>query len=153
MKIHTDTLEERDLWAACRAAGMAGVSMEKCDRKGSRSKDHAFNVSLRGNSTRRPNPGTGGRYYDDGEFAATWDEWGMFIHALYVIDPDAMIGQYGNRTVFEDATAMRFETLTAQTACPGHHWKYAGPMIQACTKCDATNNYGAIYARGAAVGV
>lgn len=150
MKIHSDTLEVRDLYAACHAAGMRGVTLEKCDERGSRSRKRSFGVALRGNSTRKPNPGTGRNRPDEGEYAATWDEWGMFIQALYVADPDALIGQYGKRHVFEEVTRLRFEELTAPLACAGHRWEYAGPMIQQCKTCTATNNYGALYAKGAA---
>lgn len=150
MKIHSDTITMRQVYDATNAAGMRGVTAERLTQHGSRSRDHSFDVTLRGNSTRKPNPGTGGRYFDEGEYAATWDEWGMFIHCLYQIDSNALIGQYGSRAVFEEATALRFDELIAANACPGHHWKYAGPMIQSCTKCDAVMNYGAIYAKGAA---
>jgi hypothetical protein len=150
MKIHTDVLTSFDIHHATSAAGMHGVYAVNFKQCGSRSKDHAFDLSLRGNSTRRPNPGTGGRNFSDDEYAATWDEWGMFIHALYQIDPDALIGQYGSRAVFEETTCGRFDELTAETACRGHRWVFGGPMIQRCATCDAVQNYGALYAKGSA---
>jgi hypothetical protein len=150
MKIHTDTLTMRQVYAATSASGMRGVTLERCDQRGSRSRARSFDVTLRGNSTRKPNPGTGRNRPDEGEYAATWDEWGMFIAALYLLDPEAIIGQYGSRAVFEEATAWRFDDLDATTACPGHHWVFGGPMIRRCSKCQATNNYGALYAKGSA---
>jgi hypothetical protein len=150
MKIHSDTLTHADVYRATTAAGMHGVRVEGLTYHGSRSRDHAFNVSLRGNSTRRPNPGTGSRTVYEDEYAATWDEWGMFIEALYTLDPNALVGQYGPRHVFDEATAGRFDDLTADQACPGHRWVFGGPMISRCSKCDATTNYGALYAKGSA---
>ena len=146
MKIHSDTLTYADVHLATIAGGMRGVYAEKLERHGSRSRDHSYDVTLRGNSTRKPNPGTGWRD-PDADYAATWDEWGMFIQALYVADPKALIGQYGPASVFEEATAMRFEDLTAAEACPRHNWKYDGPVhVATCSKCGATNNYNAVIA-------
>ncbi len=38
--------------------------------------------------------------HDREEFAATWDEWGIVIDALYFVDPNARIGHYKNRADF-----------------------------------------------------
>lgn len=145
MKIHSDILTTRDVYAATSAAGMRGVTAERLEEHGSRSRARSFDVTLRGNSTRKPNPGTGGRYFDEGEYAATWDEWGMFIHALYEADPKALIGDYGPRHVFEQATRLRFEELTAKDACRNHVWKSGGPMMRECKRCQALHDYGPIH--------
>jgi len=146
VKIHTNVLTWRAVHDATRAAGMQGVYLERCDERGSRTRARSFDVTLRGNSTRRPNPGTG-RDRLEGEHAATWDEWGMFIEALYVADPDALVGDYGPRHVFDAATRLRFEELTAESACPGHVWKSGGPRMRECKKCGALHDYAAMYDR------
>jgi hypothetical protein len=145
MKIHTDALSSLDLYRATDAAGMHGVHIDGLTRHGSWSRDHAYNVTLRGNSTRRPNPGAGGRsYYDDNEYAATWDEWGMFIEALFQADPNAIIGQYRSHALFRAATRNRFDWLTARDACPDHRWEYQ-IGFQTCKRCNAEQDHMALY--------
>lgn len=39
------------------------------------------------------------------EKAATWDEWGLVIEALYAVDPNAEIGHYTSRSDFIARTA------------------------------------------------
>ena len=87
MRIHTDLITERDIHVATNAAGMRNVFADVTQR-GSRSRERSFDVKLTGNSTRKTNPGWAN---GEREQAATWDEWGMFIHALYEIDPEAVI--------------------------------------------------------------
>lgn len=136
MKIHSDVLTARDIYQATAAAGMRGVDAEVTTH-GSRSRARSFNVHLTGTSTRRTNPGWA---YGERDFAATWDEWGMFINALYEIDPEAIIGQYPSKAVFEYVTNWRFEHLTApyQHGEGGHRWKVEVPGVQECTSCSAT---------------
>lgn len=144
MRIHTDKLTQADIYAATKAGGMRGVYTETESRKGSRSRDHAFEVTLRGTSNRRPNWGTGDRDTDPG-FAATWDEWGMFIQALYEIDPEAIIGQYPNKDVFERVTFDRFVSLTQPYQHPNHKFEYnADRGHQACKGCEAEFDWTAL---------
>lgn len=76
MKIHTDTLTVSDVHTAAR---VARVDLELSEH-GSRSRDHAFAVHLQGESRRRPN-----RQVDSG-YAATWDQWGVFLSVLFDLD-------------------------------------------------------------------
>ena len=57
----------------------------------------AFEIFLSGTSRHRAQ-------HDREEFAATWDEWGIVIDALFDIDPYAKIGQYDGRHDFLDQT-------------------------------------------------
>jgi hypothetical protein len=144
MRIHSDVLTARDIYAATTAAGMHGVYAETMAH-GSRSHRAAFEVKLTGNSSRRPNPGTGGRYVD-GDHAATWDEWGMFLAALFTVDPAAIVGTvarptYAGREHFHAVTGNRFRTLTApyQHGGGGHRWDWDTVNGgQLCTSCEAT---------------
>lgn len=138
MRIHTDTLTYSDIYRATNAAEMVGVSVS-ITAHGSRSRATAFDVTLTGTSSRRPNPGTGGRYPSD-DHAATWDEWGMFLAALFNADPNAFAGSaahpvYANRDHFHAVTGDRFRTLTApyQHGAGGHRWDYTnGNLTCAC---------------------
>lgn len=135
MKIHSDILTESDIHAATCAAGMRGVDADVITR-GSRSRKRSLDMKLTGTSTRRPNPGTGSRGYSD-DYAATWDEWGMVINALFDIDPKAIIGQYPSAAHFHAATRTRFENLTAPYQHGNHKFEYEGG-IMACKFCEAT---------------
>ncbi len=137
MKIHSDILSPIQIHQATIAAGMRGVDAE-VTVAGSRSRQASLNVSLTGNSKRRTNSG---QYGAGDEYAATWDEWGIFIQALYEIDPQALIGQYGERGVFEACTGGRFQSLTAPYACADHRWFSVGAMRQECKWCSATFDY------------
>jgi hypothetical protein len=140
MKIHSDIITEADIHRATTAAGMRGVCAE-VTHHGSRSRDHSFNVHLTGNSSRRPNSGQRGGGGD--EYAATWDEWGMFIQDLYDRDSNALIGMYEDYETFAKCTDGRFENLTAPYQCrpAGHKWFSIGSYRQDCKWCSARFDY------------
>ncbi len=102
MKIKSDTISSGDLTDAARAAG---VSLAVCDRIATRRP--GWSVSLSGSSP----------YHSQmsGAKAATWDEWGIFIAALFDRDPSATIGIY--------KTPEQFVSLT--TAARDHNARYA----------------------------
>jgi hypothetical protein len=101
MKLHTDNILSGDLYAAAREAG---VMIESTARVGSRSHDHGFEIYLSGSSSRMSN----GRDHK----AATWDEWGVFMAALYRLDTNAMWGSkawgYEGQSDFNMQTQYRF---------------------------------------------
>jgi hypothetical protein len=138
MKIHSDTLTEPALHHAAVRAG-SGVEVTYA-KKGSRSKDHAFDLSLTGTSSRRPNSG---RYGAGDDYAATWDEWGMFLNHLYELDPEMECPYYKDRDDFNFQTGSRFLTLTPEQQCKNHKWEYQGTAATGayyfyeCRKCEA----------------
>jgi hypothetical protein len=70
---------------------------------------------------RRSNTGYAGGSRDS--LAATYDEWGHFIAALYELDPDAQIGQYADRQHFNEITGDSYDPKTFTedfAACDGH---------------------------------
>lgn len=146
MKLHSDILTMTDIAVATRAHGMTGVYADT-EFAGSRSREFAFVVHLTGTSSRRPNGGTRGADHSD-DYAATWDEWGMFLAALYRVDPQMLAGgsagrpTYASAEAFHAATGDRFETLTApyQHGAGGHQWEAVGDGTQACKSCSATIN-------------
>lgn len=144
MKIHSDIISEGDIHLATRAAGMRGVQAD-VSRHGSRSRQRSFTVHLTGNSPRRTNSG---HYGVSDEHAATWDEWGMFIQALYLVDPNALIGQYGDYNTFAFTTCGRFQYLTAPYACrpAGHKWIPQGDYIHECKWCSARQDFTRMWA-------
>lgn len=142
MKLHTDLIKSLDLYNAAAQAGR-GVDVSFTS-KGSRSRDHAFDVTLTGTSSRRPNSGRSGASDD---YAATWDEWGMFFAHLYEIDPQMKCWAYDDANDFHFKTAARFRCLTPEQQCKNHKWEYQGTAatgayhIQQCFKCDSLKRY------------
>ena len=145
MRIHSDILTEKDFHEATKAHGMTGVFAEIKGTGGSRSRKRHFDVKLTGSTNPRGvNPGTSqsvDRWNLDR--AATWDEWGMWIDALFTIDPDAIIGQYPDRDVFRDVTYCRYDSLTHPYQHHGaHRWVRDGSGVHACRDCEAQFNWG-----------
>lgn len=140
MKIHSDVLEHEDFFAAKSAAGeMVGFEVT---RRGSRKRSHGFEFSLTGTSSRRPNNQQAWMEWDD--YAATWDEWGMFLAYLFDKDPNATVpGVYENGEDFHWKTNYRFGedgvTPETQHGGAGHRWEFytVGEFHCKSADCDA----------------
>lgn len=141
MRLHASAdVTAQTIQAATTAAGMRGVHAT-ATRHGSRTHAQAWEVSLTGTSSRRPNSGRGGADGDD--YAATWDEWGMFLAALYAVDPTMRAGSgkhpaYVNAEDFHAITRGRFLSLTApyQHGGGGHRWERVSD-VATCKTCEA----------------
>lgn len=137
MRIHTDTLTPGDLFTA---ATTARAELEY-SRHGSRSRGYAFEVALRGESRRRPN-----FYNGDGQYAATWDQWGVFLSVLFDKDPNLTIPTaYTDAETFDRRTQGRFYHGLWPTDAHGDHtFRYNGtPYVSQCRKCSASQSWGA----------
>lgn len=91
-------------------------------------------VALRSrNGTRRP---LGTR---DDDYAATWDEWGIFLWNLFQIDPHMKAGRYyHNYWDFTWKTCGRFDTVKAIDPNHLHHrFTYMGTPQQNECRCGA----------------
>lgn len=86
MRIHTNENTMSNIMSAAR---MARVSLDVLESHNSKTHDAAFEVILSGASRRRQNTGKSSR---EREFAATWDQWGVFLAFLFHIDPDMRAG-------------------------------------------------------------
>lgn len=144
MKIHTSLLTYDDLYEAAR---LAHVDMTRMDEYGSRTRARKFDILLEGSSPRRPNSGGYGAAYGTG-FAATWDEWGIFMHHLFLSDPQAIMSTDESADYFVWRTANRYATLRWEDQCRNHNWEYQGLAIggryavKTCKKdCGATIRY------------
>lgn len=146
MRIHTDNLTTGDLMDA---AKIARVEIDWTSH-GSRSRDHAFEVRLTGESRRRPNSGQYGATRD--AYAATWDQWGVFLAELFQRDATATIpSAYRDGEAFANHTGDRSGApevvMTAdgyaeefksygwpEDAHGDHRWEHAGRgREQSCT--------------------
>jgi hypothetical protein len=131
MMIHTN-LDRAVLIATARH--IAGVRFERLDESGSRTHARKFDVILSGSSGRRAGWGA------DHE-AATWDEWGIFLNAIFALDPDARAaGYYEAREQFRWATGHRFDTLTPADQHRRHRWIVGVPYQQTCA-CGAIKRW------------
>jgi hypothetical protein len=150
MRIHTDSLTEKDIYEATARAGSA-VRVVVTEH-GSRSRARAFNVTLSGTSSRRRNTGNYGAAGEDSYWgpdrshAATWDEWGMFLAELFRRDPNAVVPNiYESAEHFRWVTGARFDNLTPpyQHGGAGHRWgrprrNVTGVYsVAECTSCEA----------------
>lgn len=84
--------------------------------KGSRKRERAFEVTLyvleKDELHRRF--GNSGGYGASDEVAATWDEWGVWMAALYALDPNAIVGWYESYEHFLSVTRRERERHEAQ---------------------------------------
>jgi hypothetical protein len=114
MRIHSDTLTSLDLFEAAR------ISRTELTYEfhGSRSRTRSVDVHLTGESKRRPNDR--GRHLSH-EYAATWDQWGVFLAVLFDRDPDMLCGTakrpaYADRADFHFKTSDRFRPIGIVTS-------------------------------------
>jgi hypothetical protein len=145
MRIHGNKITDATLAHALASHGMTGVTAIM-SAHGSRSRARAYEVQLRGTSPRRPNSGGYGPLDTaSGDHAATWDEWGMFLAAVFAADPSVTVPRvYDSAEHFHWATGDRFRTLTAADQHrTGHRWEYTGESVTGaysvsrCRGCDA----------------
>lgn len=147
MRIHTDLLTTSDIHSAALIARVdyaeGGFTIH-----GSRKRARAFNVLLTGESRRRPNGGKRGAIRDD-VFAATWDQWGVFLSVLFEADPEMVTPYYKDSDEFHHRTDGRFEMKAGDSpwwptdAHGDHRFEFAGtPFEQSCTKCSAVQRWG-----------
>ena len=142
MRIHSDLIDSTHIYAAARESR---VSVEDISRHGSRSRDHAYNVNLSGESRRRPN-----RSHAPDEYAATWDQWGVFLAHLFDVDPNMTVPtMYKTYDDFTYRTYARFTKIGGgwdkfwpEDAHGDHRFEYMGfPGMQGCTKCSAVQRW------------
>jgi hypothetical protein len=103
MRIHSDKLREQDIYDALKSEKESGriadsVHFRVMTVHGSKSHELGFEVQLeshgqiKGDGRRRGNSGQYGPMgYDDG-YAATFDEYGFFLAALFRLDPEMVCG-------------------------------------------------------------
>lgn len=135
MRIHT-TVTEAEVYAAAR---LARVDLATFARHGSRKSDHAFEVKLEGESRQRPNGGESGA---GSGYAATWDQWGVFLAAIFRADPAASCWAYTDEQDFHWQTDDRFALEGFPADAHGDHtWRVGAPYEQACTRCTAVRRW------------
>jgi len=94
MRIHTDKINSGTIYDTARGVGAHAYRVEP---HGSRSHSSAYEVNLEGSSPRRTQN-------DRDRYAATYDQWGHFLAALYSVDPSMQAGPYKNVSDFKAKT-------------------------------------------------
>jgi len=134
MRLHTNATE-----SDIRKAGIdARVDFATLSTHGSRKSARAFEVNLTGASSRRPNRGDRGA---DGAYAATWDQWGVFLAAIFAVDPEMSCWAYTGAEDFHAKTAGRFADGWPEDAHGDHKWEFARARVQSCTRCSAEQDH------------
>ena len=150
MRIHADNLTMLQVYAA---AKVARAELE-ITFHGSRKRDHAFEVKLTGESRRRPN------FHDGSDvYAATWDQWGVFLAELFAADSTLTTQYYVDAEAYANATADRFGAPEVKMGADGyysefeaygwpedahgdHRFEFQGtPGSTSCTKCSAVRRW------------
>lgn len=154
MRLHTNTLTTADVYAAVAGRSVVtdgplpGVTVDVMAH-GSRSHTRSLEVRLTGTSGRRTNAGNRGAGDD---YAASWDEWGMFLARLFDADPNMIVGTVGRPIYaggehFNWATGNRYVALTPEDQHRNHKWEHAGTAatraysVSEC-KCGALRRFG-----------
>lgn len=123
MKLHTNSLTEQDIRDALKTEKESGriaptVTFKILDPKGSRSHLRAFEVQLeswdyvQGDGRRRGNDGAYGAMQE--AWAATYDEWGWLLAALYRVDHNMVCGSVKN-PVYADVIDYNWKTAETYT--------------------------------------
>lgn len=139
MIIHTDL----DIDSIRAAGKLARVDFHRLNQRGSKSKARAFDVILTGNAKRASGFGR------DDYRPAMWDEWGIFLGAVFRVDPTAScVGAYYDAEHYEWCTNGRFdEDFFAGQALCHHKFEYDGRnvtgvyTVQRCQHCSSIRRY------------
>jgi hypothetical protein len=136
MLVHT-SLSAAEFRGLTRTA--PGVYFHHLAEKGSQSHPRAFKIVLSGTSPRRGQATIGDSEY----YAATWDQWGIVLGALFAIDPSARVpGVYADGGDFHWQTGGRFNGKGELTPCPQHRWVSAPTGRESrCTLCPAVKRW------------
>lgn len=138
MRIHSDILTEQQIRDA--VAEVPGVSVYRITPHGSRSRKRAFEVFLTGHGR------NGGQYGNLDGHTASWDDWGMVLARLYMLDRELTIPRaYVDLEHFRQVTVDRFLdeelivngrwVLVVDDPDPVHHhhrWLYGAPGYFYC---------------------
>lgn len=108
--LHSDTLTEAQILAAVR---QAGAYAERLTTHRSRSRTVAFDLVLSGDSPRPANSGTRGA---NAHKAASWDQWGIVLAAMYSRDPHLVTPYYADAEQFHAVTVGRFDPVVGITS-------------------------------------
>lgn len=122
MRLHSDTLDVSAIFAAL-PPGVGLHAAPTVHRSAKR--HHAFGVVLTGHGV---TGGAGGALHPAA--SATWDEYGAFLGALYLLDPLMIAGPYFDAEDFALVTQGRFPDGNLPVDLHHHHrWRLIGRTV------------------------
>jgi hypothetical protein len=137
MRIHTDNVTAVETAIRQVVDTLPGVYVERLTTHRSRKRAGALDLALSGNSSRNT---------QSGEYkAATWDEWGVVLAAVFAADTDADATYYQGAEHFHWMTGNRFHAGMPADTHAQHKWGVSGESatgsyyVDACTKCAAVS--------------
>jgi hypothetical protein len=122
MRLHTN-LTHRDLYGITH--GIDGVWPEFTEH-GSRKRERAFEFHLVADQRKGRRRGNSGRY-GAGDYAATWDEWGMVFARLFALDPEMDCYAYHGIEDFHWKTGQRFSAFGVLLHRGDDRWEFRNP--------------------------
>lgn len=138
MKVRSDIIDGHDIGRASNAAGTHFIDTNAGYNRGwyipirefkPRNRRYGYEFFLSGSS---PFAAAHQSYQGGSEKAATWDEWGVVIAALYDIDPDAIIGHYTSRADFVAQTQREAERVALYHDADSHYGRtHRAPWLEA----------------------
>lgn len=114
-----------------------GVQWYRLTEQGSRSRVRKFDMVLSGGSA------YGGQFGAQDYSAATWDEWGVVLGELFVLDPEARVpGTYEGWADFHHLTGDRYHPDDLPLSlCRRHKWTRYYVCSRQCQKCNAIHRW------------
>jgi hypothetical protein len=134
MRIHSDVITLADVYDA---VARAGAYIDVLKQYGSKSRARAIELKLFGESPYRTNSGERGGSLDH---AASYDQWGIVLAALFAKDSDMKTPYYRDNVHFHNMHGGRYLTLTRAETHPRHNWKSTDSGIQLCD-CGAQRDW------------
>lgn len=143
MRVHTDVLDVFDFWDAADTANrnlrendIDRIVVADITEHGSRVRRRSFEVLLSGDSSRN--------VQNHDYKAATWDQWGEFLAALFDADETVTIPKlYESKDHFHWVTSGRYALAGSFEYCRQHSWQNQGThangafTVHRCKRCDA----------------
>lgn len=161
MRIHTDKFRASAVADALAAELLVGriaphVTFKVLVEHGSRLRDFAIEIQLeaevRDSGRRAGNSGSYGAMIPEHDgYAATYDEWGWLLAALYEIDKDMVVGAgmanaiYDSRVTFDHKTGMTYNPGKLLPLLEAGYW----PSFIGRTDYDGGDPYPVVVGRGA----
>lgn len=121
MRLHSDKLISSDIYSSLTQVKKLGLVSNHVyfyidDERGSRKRTRAWEIQL-GTDVKIKGDKRGyknsGKYGADTIYAATYDEWGWYIAALFEKDPDLIFGTYKGVDDYNRQTKHKFANLLA----------------------------------------
>ena len=121
MKIHTDLAAE----AVAKLARDTVPSIDvHVDTHGSRKRKHRHDVVLTDNGRSLTGRRQSAATVANGAKGITYDEWGLFIEQVFLMDESAKVGPYRDRGHFRIITDYRFDDLKWEEQHARHRFEF-----------------------------